>query len=194
MHSTMQRIIGALRARVESRFPRFRNRFKNVRATVFFSFSLSHRVLAYFLTVQFWSDVWYRMAACYCEESSSIYIWPFYRAEGHGIPNDAVPSSPPRLDRESEDRFSLISPSPRNGSKRFGKSIVFSPIGSNVGSYIRHGYKSNLTRMIRFMGFEYGMAERGGFVIRSWLVQRFEVRLWGNDDFVSTLDPCIFRF
>lgn len=37
-----QRIIGALRARVESRFPRFRNRFKNVRATVSFSLSLSH--------------------------------------------------------------------------------------------------------------------------------------------------------
>lgn len=115
MHSTMQRIIRALRARVESRFPRFRNRFKNVRATVFFSFSLS-RIASWLTSSLCNSDRMYRMAACYCEESSSIYIWPFYRAEGHGIPNDAVPSSPPRLDRESEDRFSLISPSPRNGS------------------------------------------------------------------------------
>lgn len=191
MHSTMQRIIGALRARVESRFPRFRNRFKNVRATVFFSFSLSHRVLAYFLTVQFWSDV---SNGCLLLRRILVHLYL------------AVLSG--RRARNPQRRCSFFSSTSWSriggsflvniavSSKRFeyGKSIVFSPIGSNVGSYIRHGYKSNLTWMIRFMGFEYGMAERGGFVIRSWLVQRFEVRLWGNDDFVSTLDPCIFRF
>lgn len=193
MHSTMQRIIGALRARVESRFPRFRNRFKNGSCHSFSLFlSLASRLgllphcailigcvvsngcllLRRILVHLYLAVLSGRRARNPQRRCSFFSSTSWSRIGGSFLVNIAV----------SSKRF------------EYGKSIVFSPIGSNVGSYIRHGYKSNLTRMIRFMGFEYGMAERGGFVIRSWLVQRFEVRLWGNDDFVSTLDPCIFRF
>lgn len=145
MHSTMQRIIGALRARVESRLLCFRNRFKsrfrNVRAIVFFFLS------------------WLTSSRCNSDRMCGIE-WLLVTAGGRRIlvhlylavlsarraRNSErrcfffsstflshVPSQP-RLDRESKDRFSLISPSPRNGS-RYGKSVRVLDIGSNTRLY-----------------------------------------------------------